>query len=242
MAFTDEVVQVLRKMRDTFKPVVPFDLRKTVPEVFDLSERNRALEHIDLDNPEEFTSYIFGELRRKGKPVGVGLYDEERVVYRGRALFGGEKEHRNVHLGIDIFVDAGTPVSTPLGAEVHSFANNKTRGDYGPTIILRHEAESIPFFTLYGHLSTDSLAGLRVGKRFAAGGVIGRTGESHENGGWPPHLHFQIITRMDEWRGDFPGTASPSEREKYLELCPDPNLILGIPPRTFSKKIPPGTV
>lgn len=240
MSDTTDVVRVLHGMRDAFKPVVPFDLRKTTPAVFDLSERNEALESIDLDNPEEFTAYIFGELRRQGKPVGVGLYDEDRVVYRGRALFDEERESRSVHLGIDIFVEPGTPVSTPLEAEVHSFANNKTHGDYGPTIILTHRIEDISFFTLYGHLSVDSLAGLRSGDAFSAGKVIGRVGESHENGGWPPHLHFQIITRMGEWNGDFPGAAAPSERERYLELCPDPNLILGIPRGIFSGKMPPG--
>jgi murein DD-endopeptidase MepM/ murein hydrolase activator NlpD len=240
MATAYEVAQVLQDIHDTIMPVVPFDLRETVPVVFDLSERNPALEHIDLDNPEEFTEYIFGELRRRGKPVGVGLYDEDRVVYRGRALFDGESEHRSIHLGIDIFVSPGTPVNTPLAAEVHSFANNKTHGDYGPTIILQHQIDHITFFTLYGHLSVNSLTDLRAGNKFAAGSMIGNIGESHENGGWPPHLHFQVITRMEQWKGDFPGTASPSEREKYLAICPDPNLILGIPPGTFSKKVPPG--
>ena len=232
MSHTSELVRVLRGGRDTFKPVVPFDLKKTVPVVFDLSERNRELEGIDIDDPVKFTAYVFGELRVRGVPVGIGCYDEDRVVYRDRALFDGEGEHRSVHLGIDIFVEPGTPVSTPLAAGVHSFANNETHGDYGPTIILEHRLEGVVFFTLYGHLSVSSLAGFRTGGRYAAGDVIGRVGESGENGGWPPHLHFQVITNMGKWRGDFPGTAAPSERECYLELCPDPNLILGIPKLT----------
>jgi len=229
MSDISEVVRVLRGKRGTFRSVVPFDLGKTGPLVFDFSERNRELGGIDLDDPVKFTAYVFGELRRRGVPVGVGCYDEDRVVYRGRALFGGGGEHRSVHLGIDIFVESGTPVSTPLAAEIHSFANNETHGDYGPTIILEHRSEGVVFFTLYGHLSVDSLAGLRAGGRYAAGEVIGRVGGSHENGGWAPHLHFQVITDMGTWRGDFPGTAAPSERERYLGLCPDPNLILGIP-------------
>jgi murein DD-endopeptidase MepM/ murein hydrolase activator NlpD len=161
-------------------------------------------------------------------PVGIGCYDEDRVVYRDRALFGGEDENRSLHLGIDIFVDAGTPVSTPLAGEIHSFANNDTHGDYGPTIILGHRIEDVTFFTLYGHLSVSSLAGLRPGHRYAAGEVIGTVGDSRENGGWAPHLHFQVITHMSGWSGDFPGVAAPSQRDRYLELCPDPNLILGI--------------
>jgi hypothetical protein len=54
-------------------------------------------------------------------------------------------------------------------------------------------------------------------------------GEHHENGGWPPHLHFQIITELLGNRGDFPGVAAPSERSRWLELSPDPNLILQVP-------------
>ncbi|NIM15248.1 MAG: peptidoglycan DD-metalloendopeptidase family protein [Candidatus Aminicenantes bacterium] len=229
MNHSKEVVRILRSQRGALKPVLPFDLTKTAPVLFDLSARSRELEGIDLNDVEMFSDYIFAELRRRGIPVGVGRYAEDRVVYRHRSLFDGEKENRSIHLGIDIFVEPGTSISTPLWAEVHSFANNQSLGDYGPTIILRHEPEGVTFFTLYGHLSLRSLTGMHPGRRFAAGEVFARVGESQENGGWPPHLHFQIITDMGQWRGDFPGVAAPSQLKKYLELCPDPNLILCIP-------------
>jgi hypothetical protein len=57
---------------------------------------------------------------------------------------------------------------------------------------------------------------------------VGEVGDLQENGSWPPHLHFQIITDAMEGVVDYPGVAAPSERERYLERCPDPNLILGI--------------
>ncbi|UCH95642.1 MAG: peptidoglycan DD-metalloendopeptidase family protein [Candidatus Aminicenantes bacterium] len=229
MNHNKEVLRVLRSQKGSVKPVLPYDLTKTTPVLFDLSARSRELEGIDLNDVEMFTNYIFAELRRQGTPVGVGRYAEDRVVYRHRSLFNGEEENRSIHLGIDLFVEPGTSISTPLRAEVHSFANNQSPGDYGPTIILRHEPEGVTFFTLYGHLNWQSLAGQHSGRRFAAGEVIGRVGGSHENGGWPPHLHFQVITDMGQWRGDFPGVAAPSQLKKYLELCPDPNLILCIP-------------
>jgi hypothetical protein len=62
-----------------------------------------------------------------------------------------------------------------------------------------------------------------------AGSVVGRIGSAEENGNWPPHLHFQLIAEIGDWRGDFPGVAPPSRRSRFLELCPDPNLILRIP-------------
>jgi murein DD-endopeptidase MepM/ murein hydrolase activator NlpD len=229
MNHSKEVMRILRSRRGKLKPVLPFDLIKTAPVLFDLSAHSRELAGIDLNDVEMFTNYVFAELRRQGAPVGVGRYAEDRVVYRHRSLFNGAEENRSVHLGIDLFVEPGTMVSTPLRAEVHSFSNNQSPGDYGPTIILRHEPEGVPFFTLYGHLSLWSLTGMHPGRRFAAGEVIGRVGESQENGGWPPHLHFQVITDMGEWKGDFPGVAAPSQLKKYLELCPDPNLILCIP-------------
>jgi murein DD-endopeptidase MepM/ murein hydrolase activator NlpD len=229
MNHSKEVVRILQSYKGNLKPVLPFDLTQTTPVVFDLSAGSRGLAGIELNDVEMFTNYVFAEMRRQGAPVGVGRYAEDRVVYRHRSLFNGAEENRSVHLGIDLFVEPGTMVSTPLRAEVHSFANNQSPGDYGPTIILRHETEGIPFFTLYGHLSLQSLEGQHSGRRFAAGEVIGRVGESQENGGWPPHLHFQVITDMGEWRGDFPGVAAPSQLKKYLELCPDPNLVLGIP-------------
>jgi peptidoglycan LD-endopeptidase LytH len=224
-----EVVQILRIKKDALKPVLPFDFIKTVPVIFDLSISSREMEGIDLNNTDKFTKHIFSILRHQDTLVGIGRYAEDRMIYRHRHLFKGRDENRSIHLGIDLFVEPGTKISTPLPAEVHSFANNQIHGDYGPTIILRHQLENVTFFTLYGHLSTKSLAGQHSGRRFAAGEVFAGIGETQENGGWPPHLHFQIITDMGKWKGDFPGVTSPSKLERYLQLCPDPNLILGIP-------------
>jgi murein DD-endopeptidase MepM/ murein hydrolase activator NlpD len=224
-----DVVRILRNKKDSLKPVLPFDFTKTLPVIFDLSISSGEMEGIDLNNIEKFTKHIFSVLRRQDTQVGIGRYAEDRMIYRYRSLFKGRDENRSIHLGIDLFVEPGTKISTPLPAEVHSFANNQIHGDYGPTIILRHQLENVTFFTLYGHLSTQSLAGQHSGRRFAAGEVFARIGETQENGGWPPHLHFQIITDMGQWKGDFPGVTSPSLLERYLQLCPDPNLILGIP-------------
>ena len=57
---------------------------------------------------------------------------------------------------------------------------------------------------------------------------IATIGNKNENGQWPSHLHFQVITDMLHHKGDFPGVASVSEQKYYLTLCLDPNLILRI--------------
>ncbi|HMB89916.1 MAG TPA: aminotransferase class III-fold pyridoxal phosphate-dependent enzyme, partial [Rhodothermales bacterium] len=47
---------------------------------------------------------------------------------------------------------------------------------------------------------------------------------------------FQVITDMLGRKGDFPGVAPPSEREVWLGICPDPNLLVGIPDAAFPQR------
>jgi 4-aminobutyrate aminotransferase-like enzyme len=136
-----------------------------------------------------------------------------------------------VHLGLDLFAAAGTPVVAPLDGVVHSIADNANPLDYGPTVVLEHEAGpgGPCFYTLYGHLARGSAAALSIGDPVTRGTVVARIGAMGENGGWPPHLHFQVITDALDRRGDFPGVADPAERRVWLSLAPDPNLVAQIP-------------
>ncbi len=140
-------------------------------------------------------------------------------------------ENRTVHLGVDVFCEAGSPVYAPLDGAVHSVADNAAAGDYGPTIVLEHRVDggSLRFFTLYGHLSTASLDGMIPGRRVTAGERIAWLGDATVNGGWPPHLHLQVVADMLGREGEFPGVAAPGERDIWLSLCPDANLIAGVP-------------
>jgi 4-aminobutyrate aminotransferase-like enzyme len=128
-------------------------------------------------------------------------------------------------------MEPGSPVFAPLDGVVHSFRNNDAPLDYGPTIILQHTVDNgeTAFFTLYGHLSAASLDGLYEGMPIKRGARLGSIGDYPINGGWPPHLHFQIITDMLGKSGEFPGVALPNQREIWLSLSPDPNLITRIP-------------
>ncbi|HEX5007728.1 MAG TPA: peptidoglycan DD-metalloendopeptidase family protein [Hyphomonadaceae bacterium] len=166
---------------------------------------------------------------RPGERIRAGGYGEDRGVY-SQVLFAPEGvEPRTVHLGFDIFALAGADVFTPLNARVHSSKINEAEGDYGPTIILEHApAPGLVFHTLYGHLSRDSLKGLKPGAAFMAGERIGELGTRRENGGWSPHLHFQVILDIGDWRGDYPGVCKRSERDHWLAICPDPRPLLGL--------------
>ena len=163
--------------------------------------------------------------------LAAGGYDEHRAIYDNAAFGAGIEgvEPRTIHLGIDIFAPAGTPVFAPRPGRVHSFRDNAAALDYGPTIILEHAlTPDLTVWTLYGHLSRDSLSGLRHGQAIAGGKEIARLGSDAVNGGWLPHLHFQLILDIGDARGDFPGVFRKSERERWRRVCPDPRAFLQI--------------
>ena len=114
----------------------------------------------------------------------------------------------------------------PLHSSVHSYAYNNLFGDYGATIILSHTLEDVIFYTLYGHLSLNSIKNIQEGARIEKGNVFAEFGIAAENGSWPPHLHFQIIENINGWSGDYPGVCKFSEKEKWLANSPDPDIIL----------------
>ncbi len=215
-------------------PVVRPPVTGDATVIFDLSVGSADLESPEtLADAEVWSARLFGRMAEVGAQVGVGRYDEARLCYTGDAFAnsGGERpEQRTVHLGVDLFLKEGSAILAPIPGRVHSFHDNADPLDYGPTIILEHEPDGGPlFYTLYGHLSRDSLDGLVRGADIARGQEIARLGDLDVNGGWPPHLHFQIITDMLDLEGTFPGVAAPSQREVWLSLSPDPSLLLDLP-------------
>ncbi|MBM3264743.1 MAG: phosphotransferase, partial [candidate division Zixibacteria bacterium] len=229
----------LRRHTDDFFPVMGREIDLSRGVVFDLSpgSGDLAMMH-DRSDVHEFTELLFGKMKTAGAPVGIGRYNEARQIYAGD-LFSLDSdempERRTIHLGIDLFLPAGAPVYAPLDGIVHSFRNNTAAFDYGPCILLEHRAgEDGPvFYTLYGHLSVESLDGLYVGRAVRTGERIATLGDHTVNGRWPPHLHFQIVTDLLGRIGEFPGVAAPTLRAVWLSIDPDPNLILGIPDWLF---------
>ncbi len=220
--------------RSEFGPVVSGDLDRAV--VFDLSVGSPVFQTPEqATDVRAMTGKLFGALEARGANTGVGRYDEARLLYTSDAFAGADGEHperRTVHLAIDLFQEAGSPVMAPLPGKLYSVRDNAGRLDYGPTVILEHAPEGAPpFSTLYGHLGRESVAGLAPGMPVAQGQRIGTIGPPPENGDWPPHVHFQILADTLDAGGDFPGVGAASERATWLSLCPDPNRILGGPAR-----------
>ena len=194
----------------------------------DFTASNPRLATADLRDTADFDHLVNAMLAEQNASIGIGGYLENRVIYRRSQHFGpgAVEEARSLHLGVDVWLPAGTPVLAPLPATVHSLADNDNFGDYGPTVILQHELEGTIFYSLYGHLSRREWRALRVGQSIKKGEAFATVGPFPENGDWPPHLHFQLIADMGSHSGDFPGVARPSEREAWAARCPDPNLVL----------------
>jgi peptidoglycan LD-endopeptidase LytH len=207
--------------------IVPFEPGDRLL-LLDFTDRNTELSEAILTSTERFSAWVEGKLQDAGARYGVGGYSEHRTIYSRSRVFDAPngEEPRRLHLGVDIWGPARTPVFAPLEGRVHSFAFNNAYGDYGATIILQHELEGAFFHTLYGHLSLDSIEGLCEGQWVEKGEEIAVFGAPEENGQWPPHLHVQVILDMEGMKGDYPGVCRFSERARYLENCPDPDRII----------------
>lgn len=193
---------------------------------FDFTQNNTALTDEILLDTGKFSNWIEGKLKKNGARYGIGGYNEHRTIYSRSNHFDSNEEPRRLHLGVDIWAEEGTPVYNFYDGTVHSFANNDQFGDYGATIILSYELDGFKFNALFGHLSLSSIENLQEGQSIPAGTKFAEFGSPAENGLWPPHLHFQIIQNMYGLKGDYPGVCKYSEREKYLNNCPDPDVIL----------------
>ena len=198
--------------------------------MLNISKESGEFEGVDIYSTAALIKHSKDVRIKTGADLVIGRYLEDRNIYqRGAKNYQTlEKEARSVHLGQDLMVPAGTPVFAPIEGKVHSFQDNAQVADYGPTVILEHHLDKVTFYTLYGHLSRHSLKNLYVGQKILKGQPLAKVGKPFENGGWPEHLHFQIISDMKGEYGNYKGVIEPSKVSIYAKLCPNPNLILNI--------------
>ncbi|MFQ5570657.1 MAG: aminotransferase class III-fold pyridoxal phosphate-dependent enzyme [Rhodothermales bacterium] len=232
----------LKDNPDQIGPVVASDFEEEPPVVLDLSVGSLLLGDLyGMADARALTDLLFGAMKAANTRVGIGRYDEARRLYTSDLFGSGSnelEERRTVHIGMDLFMEAGSPVFAPLDGTIHSVADNAGPLNYGPTLIVQHRVAGgeVVFYTLYGHLSPASLEGMEPGRTVKKGECLARLGDASVNGGWPPHLHVQVITDLLDYEGDFPGVVRHSEREVWLSLCPDPNLLLHIPEDRFPEQ------
>ncbi|MCB0488271.1 MAG: aminotransferase class III-fold pyridoxal phosphate-dependent enzyme [Cyclobacteriaceae bacterium] len=199
----------------------------------DLGDQNTVLDSQRLH-------YKIAELiNSSGKKLAIGKYNEPRPFYTSQEFnFEGNEgpEWRTVHIGLDLFLPAGETVFAPIDGEVVSASDNAGDRNYGPTVILKHDIlPELTFYTLYGHLSRQSIKKLKPGDKLTAGSPIATLGDLHENGGWSPHLHFQIMLDLLDNEVDFPGVARPSVKEIWTSICPDPWWLIASKPSSVTE-------
>ncbi len=230
---SDRVVAYIESLA-VVPPLLAIDPERAPSIVLDLGISSPFIVGDPASNSEpEITQRVLAAMKSAGVTLAIGQYDEPRLIYTSPA-FGGvvdaAEEHRAIHIGLDLFAPVGTPVYAPLDGVVHASADERAPQDYGPVVVLRHAtSDGTEFFTLYGHLSRKSLDALEPGRAIVAGEQIATLGPAAVNGGWTPHLHFQIITDTLDLGTGFPGVARASQRSVWRALCPDPNLLARVP-------------
>lgn len=225
-----KLVYSLKKYQNTYHPVVSFDPKKDKLLQLDFTAANKEINNEIVEDGEKFNTYIQQKIKAANALYGIGGYAENRSIYSRSPLFDNNVNTgpRRLHLGIDIWGNAGTPVFAFMGGMVHSFAFNNQLGDYGATLILLHQLDGISFYSLYGHISLNDINDIQAGDYVIRGKEIAHFGNPSENGNWPPHLHFQVIEDLEMNKGDYPGVCAYNEKDKYLTNCPNPDLVLNM--------------
>jgi 4-aminobutyrate aminotransferase-like enzyme/Ser/Thr protein kinase RdoA (MazF antagonist) len=239
----DAIVAWLRS--SDCRPVspLPFDLRRAGRIVVSLADGAPGM-HVAGD-PVAYWDWMQREMAAHDAVVAIGRYGEDRNVYAGDQFTTDAPETRSVHTGIDLFVADGTPVHSMLPGTVETVVDNDLPFDYGPTVIVRHDAgDAGPFWVLYGHLSRRTLSTVRPGQRVEAGEVIAFVGDHTVNGGWAPHVHIQIMTDLMADPdvgpdGNFEGAGEPSRMSVWRQIVPDADLLLRFGPDTWANAEPP---
>ena len=234
----EQIERWLEAQRGRFASPLSLDLKTAGKTVVSLAAGAAGMDQ--FDDPEAHQAFLERRLAEDDAAFAVGLYGENRDCYSG-PLFdvaASGAEARSIHLGIDLFVAAGTPLFAPLAGRVIGLADNAGPRNYGPTVFLEHDAgpDGPKFWTLYGHLARETLDALKPGQELAQGEPIGRIGTHQVNGGWAPHLHFQIMTDLLGLSGDFPGAGEPGRMSVWRAISPDPNVILDLPEEVFNRQ------
>ena len=195
----------------------------------DLSVNNKELQHHKLETAKDYEKFIQGHLDKNNAKIAFGGYIETRNLYKRSTVFKNEiSDERNIHIGLDLWINEQAEIYAAFDGEIHSFQNNTALGDYGPTLILKHKIDDLTFHTLCGHLSEQSLSGKNIGDKIQKGEKIATLGLPPINGDYAPHLHFQIIIDIENKTGDYPGVCNIKDLEFYRANCPDPNFLLKI--------------
>ncbi|WP_350333365.1 aminotransferase class III-fold pyridoxal phosphate-dependent enzyme [Coralliovum pocilloporae] len=225
----ERVLAWLDRQRGTFAPVMGEDL--THAPMGSLSVEESTWPQNPFHLPAEEAARVGEEFEDNGR-IWLGYYHEPRLIYTDDVFRKGPwkaSDRRTVHLAVDAFAPAGAPLFAPLKGEVFVAEYRDGHLDYGGVIILRHEIpEGDPFYTLYGHLDPEFLNRLKPGDIVEKGAQFCCLGDPGMNGGWSPHVHFQLALTTDGIETDWPGVGDPDEMYLWRAICPNPAALLNL--------------
>ena len=221
----ETLLEYLRSQQLVQSPIIATDGKATVLDL-SVGSRLRGQQPGDL-GVAEFSDLIDEVMRDADTAFAFGRYAEPRDLYSNDDFTSDSTgENRTIHMGLDLFCAADTPVYAPLDGTVELLENNARELDYGPMVVLRHATDTgQSFYTLYGHLSLDTLAAIEQGQEVCAGDQIAEVGSPPHNGNWPPHLHLQLILDLLNLGADYPGVACKSQQDYWLTLAPSPAIF-----------------
>ncbi len=226
----DRVLRWLNRERGNYAPVFGQSLAEAP--MGSLSVENSVTPQNPFVMAQGEAETVGAEFEDNGR-IWLGYYNEPRLIYTDPAFRKGPwkaSNRRTVHLAVDAFAPAGTPLRAPLQGTVFVAEYRDGHLDYGGVIILRHETpEGDPFYTLYGHLDPEFLGHLTPGDVVKQGQAFCRLGDDGVNGGWAPHLHFQLALTTEGIETDWPGVGDPDEIYLWNAICPNPAALLNIP-------------
>ncbi|MEO1108874.1 MAG: aminotransferase class III-fold pyridoxal phosphate-dependent enzyme [Pseudomonadota bacterium] len=238
----DRVHAFLAENRGGFAPMFGEDLSNAP--MGSLSVENSVWPQNPFHMPLEEAARVGEEF---GEGLWLGYYNEPRLIYAEPGFRKGPwkaSDRRTVHLAVDVFAPAGTALHAPMSGRVEVAENRDAHLDYGGVVILRHETpEGDPFYTLYGHLDPEVCERLQPGDPVAQGAAFAQLGDATQNGGWAPHVHFQLALTTDGMESDWPGVGDPDEMFLWHKLCPNPASLLNLPDdKVFYKPTDKSTV
>lgn len=183
-----------------------------------LNDEARTLVPPDRPNPlldpgacEGFVN--LATLHRKAHYTYGGYRERRDVLWRGHRY----RVCTTTHLGVDYNVPAGTPVMSPaLMRLIMAEREPDGGGGWGGRLIFSLQAGG---YLLVAHLGDMSL---RLGHNYHPGQYIGEVGQSHENGGWYPHLHLQCMRDYEPGADGYADLADDEIARRF----PDPEVVL----------------
>lgn len=224
----ERIASWITSHKGQFAPVLGKDLSKV--EAAPLSIAGSTMPGNPLHLTEDEAIHITGKVAPDRWELG--LYAEPRLIYTGEVFSLGKYEagdRRTVHIGVDIFAPAGTQVSAPLDGVVCSVTDNPDRFDYGGVVILEHSTpDGDRFQTLYGHLNPDVTNSLSIGETVPAGETFALLGSPEGNGGWRPHLHFQLCVMLSKKDDIWVGVADADDLAYFCAIHPNPASLLNL--------------